>query len=148
MRGTCAQAKGLTVVKVLRLAPPHLAPQGAWQQLGVSLQTTQLHASFAAVCMPRSCLDRPMVLAMLRTHCPAAHCSSSAHVMWHALWMPIGAERSMRTCAQVYDKDSVAVMLATMLSAECVQSGVEALRQCSRTGSDSLLAGLPEDPTR
>lgn len=57
----CAQAKGLTVVKVLRLAPPHVAPQGAWRDLSVSLQTAELHASFAAVCMPRSCLDRPLV---------------------------------------------------------------------------------------
>ncbi len=51
-------------------------------------------------------------------------------------------------CAQVYDKDSLAVMLATRLSAECVQTGAEAFRQCARRGSQCLLAGLPEDQTR
>ena len=55
----CAQAKGVTCVKVLRLAPAHLPAPAAWAELGVCLETERLHAAFAAVAMPRSCVDRP-----------------------------------------------------------------------------------------
>lgn len=48
---------------------------------------------------------------------------------------------------QVYDRESLAVMLGTRLSAECVQTGVGALRQCARMDRGSLLASLPEDQT-
>ena len=144
----CAQARGITVVKVLRLAPPHLAPQGAWKDVSVSLQTVALHASFAAVCMPRSCLDRPSVR-------PGGHMhSSSLPIMGSCLGAagcapPGAAVSTVCTCGvQVYDRASLAGMLATKLSAECVASGVEALRQCGRpTGSGNLLAGLPRDHT-
>ena len=99
----CAQAKGGTSVKILRLAPLHLPAPAAWAELGVCLETERLHAAFAAVSMPRSCVDRP------QARCPRVPYQLGA-CTWRVLllgmdavwgrWAASGHSRMGETCSE------------------------------------------------
>lgn len=96
----CAQVQTNTIVKIVRVAPPHLPPQGAWLDHSHALHLEKLNISFSAVRMPQNCLDRPKVtcttpgrhvIAQLHTCMPAhrylprdphqVHCASHDRVL-------------------------------------------------------------------
>ncbi|BDA45976.1 hypothetical protein COCOBI_08-0680 [Coccomyxa sp. Obi] len=56
-----AQVQGTTVIKIVRVAPPNLPPEGAWLDHSAALHLEKCSVSFAAVRMPQNCLDRPKV---------------------------------------------------------------------------------------
>ncbi len=55
------QVQGTTVIKIVRVAPPNLPPEGAWLDHSAALHLEKCSVSFAAVRMPQNCLDRPKV---------------------------------------------------------------------------------------
>lgn len=83
------QVQGTTVIKIVRVAPPNLPPEGAWLDHSAALHLEKCSISFAAVRMPQNCLDRPKVSLL----CSVTLMEDVLSHRFVALTWPVASER-------------------------------------------------------